>query len=860
MTQYATVGKTGISYIDSLLSGTKWDVSILTFSFPSDASFYGENYSPLKENEYGFLPMTVEMQEWIRAAFKMISDVCGLTFVEVTETDTLHADLRFGFTEAENTSYPGAVAWSRYPSSVAAAGDVWFDAQSIQRYSDVKTAFSTIMHEIGHALGLKHAHEAYGSFPVAEDQYRFVDFTVMDYYGYGIGVSDGGPQTFQRGDIAALQALYGANFNTNSGNTTYKVYADGSMTIQDGSNPAVILADGSRPLYRTIWDGNGTDVYDFSALSEDQTIDLRPGEGSAVLSEDRFSLNYITGRMSFNIYNAFQYNDDPRSLIENVYAGNGNNTIYGNAANNFIKGGNKMDVIYGGDGSDNLWGDTSEYSGGDDIIYGGAGNDYIYGKRGNDVLYGGDGDDIIEGDQNNSYRTAGNDYLDGGNGNDTLSPGLGVDIVIGGDGIDRVNYAYAAHTGTGVHVSLLDGRGYAGAATGDTYYGIENVTGSDSDDIVVGDHGANSLNGHYGNDRLEGLDGDDILVGDLGDDILIGGRGNDTLQGSAGNDTFIFGFDFGLDTIWDFAAGAGLGDVISFEWLYFLDFQSVLNAASQVGINTVITCNMNTTITLRNVQLSSLHEDDFSFMAIDQIIYGTDGRDILYGGVGNDILYGGADYDDLYGGDGNDFLYGGTGLSGLHGGAGDDYMDASEGWAVFTPGTGMDILIGGKMTDTVSYYDEGSGGGVHISLLDGRGYGGAANGDIYVSIENVEGTNSYNDILIGDNNNNELRGYKGDDYLEGNGGKDFLTGGLGNDTFIFAANFGKDIITDFVAGSGIGDVIDFAVDVFQDFQSVLNAATQVGTDTVIAYDVDNTVTLRNVQLSNLHEDDFSFFA
>ncbi|MBZ9709298.1 putative Ig domain-containing protein [Mesorhizobium sp. ESP7-2] len=82
----------------------------------------------------------------------------------------------------------------------------------------------------------------------------------------------------------------------------------------------------------------------------------------------------------------------------------------------------------------------------------------------------------------------------------------------------------------------------------------------------------------------------------------------------------------------------------------------------------------------------------------------------------------------------------------------------------------------------------------------------------------------------------------------------------GGDTFVFGPNFGNQVINDFVTGPGTEDVIEFENDVFADFASVLSAATQVGADTVITHDASNVVTLKNVALTSLHQDDFQFIA
>jgi hypothetical protein len=102
--------------------------------------------------------------------------------------------------------------------------------------------------------------------------------------------------------------------------------------------------------------------------------------------------------------------------------------------------------------------------------------------------------------------------------------------------------------------------------------------------------------------------------GDANANVLEGGAGNDSLTGAAGNDTFVFHAGFGKDTIVDFVAGVGAGDVIQFDQALFADFAAVLSHAQQVGANTVVTFDTNNTITLNAITLSNLASDDFRFI------------------------------------------------------------------------------------------------------------------------------------------------------------------------------------------------------------------------------------------------------
>lgn len=203
---------------------------------------------------------------------------------------------------------------------------------------------------------------------------------------------------------------------------------------------------------------------------------------------------------------------------------------------------------------------------GNDTLTGGAGDDHLFGGNGNDVLNGGDGDDL----------------LDGGNGNDVLNGGAGNDALLGGNGNDILN-----------------------GGAGNDY-----LDGGNGNDVLDGGDGNDTLIGGNGDDTLLGGAGNDVLNGGNGNDILVGGRGDDILTGGNGNDLFVFEVDFGKDVITDFTSN----DRIQLDIELFDSFLSVMAASHQVGADTVITLNANNTITLQNVQLTSLHANEFLFV------------------------------------------------------------------------------------------------------------------------------------------------------------------------------------------------------------------------------------------------------
>ena len=301
--------------------------------------------------------------------------VANLTFAPVVESATNHGTIRFAMSSAPET------AWGYYPSNDAkgVGGDVWLNKTSYNSPVLGTYAWMTFTHEIGHALGLKHGHEADGGFPALPASHDSVEYSVMTYRSYvGDPLTGGGyalertsyPQTLMMDDIAALQFMYGANFTTNAGNT---VYTWSPTTGEEFVNGVGQGRPGGNHIFETVWDGGGTDTYDFSNYATDLVVDLRPGGWTTSSSAQLSHLDYYAGDTHVaagNIANALLYNGDPRSLIENAKGGGGNDAITGNAAANLLEG-----------------------QAGNDTLDGGAGADTLVGADGNDRLIGGSGDD-----------------------------------------------------------------------------------------------------------------------------------------------------------------------------------------------------------------------------------------------------------------------------------------------------------------------------------------------------------------------------------------------------------------------------------------------------------------------------------
>ncbi len=295
-----------------------------------------------------------------------------------------------------------------------------------------------------------------------------------------------------------------------------------------------------------------------------------------------------------------------------------------------------------------------------------------------------------------------------------------------------------------------------------------------------------------------------------------------------------------------------------------------------------------------------------------EIITGLGGNDSLVGGDGEDALYGNAGSDIISGGEGNDYIEGGTGADQLLGEGGDDKLIAGgdadtlaggEGKDTLygggdadslSGGSGNDVLFGGDGADTLNGGDasdyvryQGSASGVSVNLDTGAASGGDAQGDVFISIENLYGS-EHNDSLTGDNSHNALYGDSGNDLLQGLNGEDYiagqngndtllggdgadlleggsgidsldggtgndtLSGGSGSDAFVFDVGWDDDVVTDFDAA---GEVLDLSATGLT-YASL--TITQSGSDTLIEDGLGNSILLQGVATTEISQTDFSF--
>ena len=332
-----TVTPTGILAVDAVDGGTIWSTTSLTYSFPTSASFYTGAYGS-GEPLSNFKAFTPVQQAAVTSALAMYSSVSNLTFTQITESSTKTATLRYAESDKPGT------AWAYFPSSSPEGGDAWFN-NSTHRFDNPAPgnyAWVAMIHETGHALGLKHPHDSVGSFGAIPANLDSLEYSVMSYRSYAGASTSGGytngafgyPQTLMMYDIAAIQYMYGANFNFNAGNTVYKW---SPTTGQEFINGVAQTAPGGNTIFMTIWDGGGNDTYDFSNYTTSLKIDLQPGSWTTASTGQLADLG--NGHVAIgNIANALLYQNNPTSLIENAIGGSGNDTITGNTANNRAHG------------------------------------------------------------------------------------------------------------------------------------------------------------------------------------------------------------------------------------------------------------------------------------------------------------------------------------------------------------------------------------------------------------------------------------------------------------------------------------------------------------------------------------------
>ena len=306
----------------------------ISFTFPTqDRVFLSEGFAEFARQ------FSATEQDMARSILASISGLVPMGFVEVPQT--------FGFATATTIEMAiGNLSLGILGAATLLPGSALLIDTSVSSVGGgiVKLGddfHGTVIHEIGHALGLDH-----GTNSGATDTppHLPLDHDRSAYSAMNQHFPDGFAQTYMMSDIAALQYLYGANFATHAGNT---IYTWSETTGETYVNGVSMGAPFSNYILMTVWDGGGNDTYDASNYGDGVEIDLRPGEFSTI-SVDQLGKPTAIG----NVGNAYLYHDDLRSLIENAIGGDGTDTLMGNVGDNRLTGNGGADDLDGGDGID----------------------------------------------------------------------------------------------------------------------------------------------------------------------------------------------------------------------------------------------------------------------------------------------------------------------------------------------------------------------------------------------------------------------------------------------------------------------------------------------------------------------------